>query len=421
MKLDIHIGKVKAIAKKEFMDNVRNKWVLSLTIIFIILTLVMSYFTIAATPSSVSEIAIKGEWDPINNYAELGDNGLGGKSYDAYIVNNTGNFTFDGQAYEFVPLDWVVQIDSHWQKFKFMGIWDAASNVPELTDNGGNGTQGDIYYVQVAGNTLLDGNNTWSENDVLINWDGKWNKLVAPESNVGFKGYSDTVAGMSTIAAMLLPIIAIMLGYSSIIGERENGSMGVVLGCPVSRNDVVIGKFGGLGLVMFTTIFLGFGISGLIVGALAGFADSLEYLLFMVLTFLFAMFFLGFSIFMSTIASKRSTAIAGGLAIFFSGMIAGVILFGIWAATGGDINALTEQAMKGVMPQFPDWLWAGYYFCFMDIYPMGAAELFGITEFFGFKLEYPWFINAPYIFAWFIFLSGSTFLASILSFRKKDI
>ena len=135
---------------------------------------------------------------------------------------------------------------------------------------------------------------------------------------VEFRGFGDTVAAMSTIAAMFLPIIAIMLGYGSVISERENGSMGVVLGCPISRYDVIIGKFFGLGSVLMATILLGFGISGLIVGAMTSFDGGLEYFLFLMLTFMFSMFFLGFSLFMSTIANKRSTAIAGGLAVFFS-------------------------------------------------------------------------------------------------------
>lgn len=238
---------------------------------------------------------------------------------------------------------------------------------------------------------------------------------------VEFQGYKDTVAGMSTIAAMLLPIIAVMLGYGAIISERENGSMGVVLGCPVSRADVVVGKFLGLGLVMLTTIFIGFGASGLAVGAIAGFDGALEYLLFMVLTFLFCMFFLGFAILMSSLANKRSTAIAGGLAVWFSGAIAGTILIGIWTATGGDMQALIGQAMAGEMPAFPDWFWVGEYFNSMDIFPIGASQLFGQTEYFGYTFEYPWFVSAPLIFAWFAFLTFSTFSLSLWVMRKKDL
>jgi ABC-type transport system involved in multi-copper enzyme maturation permease subunit len=290
MVLEMNINKVKAIAKKEFMDNVRNKWVLALSVIFLLLVILMSYF--------------------------------------------------------------------------------------------GGATSG---------------------------------------GDVDFQGYKATVGSMSAIASMLLPIIAIMLSYSTIIAERENGSLSVVLGCPVSRVDVILGKFLGLSGVLAFTIFLGFGISGIIVGAMAGFADALAYLLFIFLTVLFATFFLGFSILMSAIASKRSTAIAGGLAIFFSGMIAGTVLMGLWVASGGDIATMMQQAMAGQMPQFPDWVWAGYYFSFMDIYPMGAMDLFNTTEIMGYTMDYPWFINAPMIFTWFLLLTTGTFLGSLFVFRKKDL
>ncbi len=291
MGLEINLNKVKAISKKEFMDNLRNRWVLVLSMIFLILTIVISYFGGAQT----------------------------------------------GQG-------------------------------------------------------------------------------------VNFQGFRATVDGMSTITSILLPIIAIMLGYGAVISERESGSMGVVLGCPVSRYDVIIGKFVGLGLVLLTTIFIGFGVSGIIVGAIAGFNNAFEYILFMLLTFIFSMFFLGFSILMSTIASKRSTAIAGGLGLWFSGMIAGIVLLGIWVSTGGDLHALmSSYTTSGTMPVLPDWFWAGEYFNFMDIYPIGAADLFGNVQFFGIEFDMPGFVNASYIFLWFLGLSILSFLGSLFIFKKKDL
>ena len=41
------------IAKKEILDNVRNKWVIILTIIFASLTLVVSYFGSIFSPPAV--------------------------------------------------------------------------------------------------------------------------------------------------------------------------------------------------------------------------------------------------------------------------------------------------------------------------------------------------------------------------------
>ena len=239
---------------------------------------------------------------------------------------------------------------------------------------------------------------------------------------VNFQGFQATVEGMSTITSMLLPIIAIMLGYGTIISERENGSLGVVLGCPVSRYDVMIGKFLGLAAVLLTTILLGYGISGVIVGAIAGFDNGLEYILFMLLTFVFAMFFLGFSILMSTLASKRSTAIAGGLGLWFSGAIVGIILIGIWSSTGGDIMALiAAYQTTGEFPVLPDWFWAGEFFNFMDIYAIGSADLFGNTHFFGIEFQMPEFVKGSYIFTWFMSLSIISFIGSLFIFQKKDL
>ncbi|MDD4308333.1 MAG: ABC transporter permease subunit, partial [Thermoplasmata archaeon] len=53
MQLDIHMDKAMAIAKKEFMDNVRNKWVLALSIIFMLLVVVLSYFGGASSGGDV--------------------------------------------------------------------------------------------------------------------------------------------------------------------------------------------------------------------------------------------------------------------------------------------------------------------------------------------------------------------------------
>lgn len=137
---------------------------------------------------------------------------------------------------------------------------------------------------------------------------------------------------------------------------------------------------------------------------------------------LFGMFFLGFSILMSTVANKRSTAIAGALFLWFSGMIVGVILFGLWAATGGDVGALFQSALTGGEPlRFPDWLWIGEFFNFMDLYTLGSVSIFGVREFMGFEVATPDFVNAATIFAWFFILTLVSFVSSLLVFKKKDL
>jgi len=62
----------------------------------------------------------------------------------------------------------------------------------------------------------------------------------------GMSSAQVTVIGILTISSMLVPIIAIMLGYNTITGEAESGSLLVVLSNPIDRFEVLIGKFVGL-------------------------------------------------------------------------------------------------------------------------------------------------------------------------------
>ena len=55
------------------------------------------------------------------------------------------------------------------------GTWNANTNTPTLTSSVG--TIGHLYVVDVAGSTLLDGENSWGVGDVLFFANGIWNKV----------------------------------------------------------------------------------------------------------------------------------------------------------------------------------------------------------------------------------------------------
>ena len=57
----------------------------------------------------------------------------------------------------------------------------------------------------------------------------------------------------------LISIIAFMLGYATIIGEIERGSMSALLSLAATRFEIVVGKFLGLGSVLCFTVLVGFG------------------------------------------------------------------------------------------------------------------------------------------------------------------
>lgn len=65
-------------------------------------------------------------------------------------------------------------------------------------------------------------------------------------------------------SSLLIPIIAILVSYRSIAGERELGSMRFLLGLPHTRRDVVLGKVVGRTAVVSVAVLVGFAVGALV-------------------------------------------------------------------------------------------------------------------------------------------------------------
>ncbi len=198
-----------------------------------------------------------------------------------------------------------------------------------------------------------------------------------------------TVGVLLSLSSMLVPIIAIMLGYATISGEAESGALSVVLTCPVRRVEVLLGKFLGLGSVICFSVLVGFGSSGLIIAATTGHAEWGGYAAFMLLTMLLGLLYLSLSICFSSLLKRRVTSLAAGGVIFFWGMIIGVIVMGLFMATGGDL----DEFLSGDMSSIPDWFWFEVFLSPQDGNSAAAMLAFGTTEFLGFEVELPPWIN----------------------------
>ncbi|ELZ60977.1 MULTISPECIES: ABC transporter permease [Halorubrum] len=72
------------------------------------------------------------------------------------------------------------------------------------------------------------------------------------------------------LAVTTLPIIALILAKGSITGERESGSLRVLLSLPPSRSDILLGKLLGRAVLMLIATLVGGLTTGLVVFALLG-------------------------------------------------------------------------------------------------------------------------------------------------------
>lgn len=69
---------------------------------------------------------------------------------------------------------------------------------------------------------------------------------------------------MRDTMTLLVPIIAVVLAYAAITGERDSGTLKLLLSLPHSRRDVVIGKAVGRGVVIVLPVLAGFVVAALV-------------------------------------------------------------------------------------------------------------------------------------------------------------
>ncbi|MDO5091279.1 MAG: ABC transporter permease subunit [Cardiobacteriaceae bacterium] len=70
-----------------------------------------------------------------------------------------------------------------------------------------------------------------------------------------------TIVSLASLNIFLLPLIALLLAYDTIVGESENGTMLLLLSYPLSRWQVVLGKYLGQSLILATATLAAYAIA----------------------------------------------------------------------------------------------------------------------------------------------------------------
>lgn len=160
----------------------------------------------------------------------------------------------------------------------------------------------------------------------------------------------NTIGTMRFVAAVILPILALMIGYGAIAGERESGSLSLLAAQPVTRAQVLFGKYFGLWGVLSSALLLGIGIGGLIVLANTreGLVGAQVLVLFLIETLAWSAAWLSITMLISAAFAHRSTALAGSVLVWF--------LFAIlWVPL--TVLIVTTNGATGVRPNSgPQWL-----------------------------------------------------------------
>ncbi|QCC58994.1 ABC transporter permease [Natrinema thermotolerans] len=119
----------------------------------------------------------------------------------------------------------------------------------------------------------------------------------------------DFIGTISQVTKLVIPLIALVLGWKSIAGERESGSIKVLLSLPHSRKDVLLGKLLGRTAVLSLSLIIGFLIAMVAVAFAVSEFSLPAYLGFLVMTLLYALAYMSIAVSLSSLT--RSTTMAG--------------------------------------------------------------------------------------------------------------
>ncbi len=133
----------------------------------------------------------------------------------------------------------------------------------------------------------------------------------------GVRLTSDQFIGLlAEITAFFIPIIAIVIAYAAIAGERDSGTLKLLLSLPHSRRDIVVGKIVGRGAVVALPVLIGFA-AGAIVFLLTPVTLELgNYVLFALLSAVLGVVFVAIAVGVSAAADTSRQAMIGVVAIF---------------------------------------------------------------------------------------------------------
>lgn len=188
----------------------------------------------------------------------------------------------------------------------------------------------------------------------------------APVGSTGGTGLGITVASLSSLSVYLVPLIALMLSYDAIVGEAERGTLLLLLSYPVSRWQLIAGKFLGHLAILSLAIIIGYGAAALGVATFTGATASDYAALFALIgsSILLGAVFLMLGYLMSALAREHATAVGMAIGLWLAMVVLyDLVLLGILMMD--DTHVIGEQIFSSLL----------------ILNPADAFRVFNLTQF----------------------------------------
>ena len=228
---------------------------------------------------------------------------------------------------------------------------------------------------------------------------------TAVSGSVGVASLSSTIASLASLAVFLIPLIALLVSYDSFVGEQESGTLLLLLTYPMSKSQLLLGKFIGQGGIISLATLLGFGASAVLLSYQQGTEEVIPaFTLFIGSAILLGLSFTAIAYVVSLLVSEKSKAAGFALILWF--FFALVFDLALLALLVGTEDVISQQGLTKLMMLNPADIFRLVNFAGLDNADVNGAIAVAIQSTMSarqlFMLLGAW-VLAPLVLATFIF------------------
>lgn len=154
----------------------------------------------------------------------------------------------------------------------------------------------------------------------------------------GQVGYGRTAAVLVNLVALIVPLMALIVGAASISSERDRGTLAYLLAQPLDRGEIMLGKFVGLSTALAAALAGGFGVSAATLAITGARGDVRSFETLVVLSMVLAVAMLAVGLLVSSVAPRPSVATGVVVALWLTfvlftdlGLMSGALVFRLGA------------------------------------------------------------------------------------------
>ena len=173
----------------------------------------------------------------------------------------------------------------------------------------------------------------------------------APTGTVGARALDVVIVSLSSLTIFLVPLVALLISHDAIVGEAERGTMLLLLSYPVTRGQVLLGKFiGHLAILAFATV-LGYGAAGVTLAATGAAIDGQSWAAFAAMigtSILLGAVFIAIGYLVSVLVRERATAAGISIGIWLLLVVVfDMALLGVLVVDQGRV--ISSAALSGLL------------------------------------------------------------------------